>query len=182
MKDWFNKYWWIPSLLIVAGLVWLYFYLRSPKNKISFNFMSQSNLGNLLSSIEGRYAQRGTDKGIGVYLDVPLTTVVNNKGAKEMILNNIAGSLSYQGESILQTKANSQPLQAVKVEAKGTTPVSDTFQVLINGASIKYFRELLGGKKPKLNYNLTAMVANKIYSFRDSTIINETNQPNQQIK
>lgn len=177
MKNWLKTYWWIPALIIVAGVTWAYFYFRSPKKKIAFGFSSPNDLGNLLPTIEGRYASRSTDKGIGIYLDVPLTTLVKNKGARELTLNNIAGSLVYEGESIFQTKADSKALETVKVAGKAQRPVTDTFQILINGKTIKYIKEFIAGNKPKLNYNLTAMVLGDVYSFKDSVILNE-NAPN----
>lgn len=177
MKEWFKKYYWIPLLALIGGGAWAYFYFRKPENRISFGFNSDNDLASLLPVLESRYANRTSDssaqKGIGVYLDVPLTAIVKNRGMKELVLNNIGGTLAYEGENILQTKGDSKALQTVKVEGKGQKPITDTFQVLVNGKTIKYIREQLKGKKPKLNYNLTAMILGDVYSFRDSAILNE---------
>lgn len=172
--QWLKKYWLIPVLLIAGAGTWAYFYFRNPKNRIKFGFNSNSDLRSLLPAIESRYASRSTDKGIGIYLDVPLTAIIKNNSAREVTLNNIAGMLSYEGESIIQTKGDSKVLDNVTVSGKTQKPVSDTFQILINGKTIKFIKEVLKGNKPKLNYNLTAMAFGDVYSFRDSAIINET--------
>lgn len=172
--DFIKKYWWV--LLIVAVLIIAAaLYFKNPKNKIDFSFMSDEDLSGLLPSIQGRYSNASpTEKGIGIYLDVPLTTLVKNKSGKPVTLNNIAGSLSYEGESILQTKAGSDALKEVRVAGKTAQPVTDKFQVLINGKTIKYIKEYLLGKKPKLNYDLTAMILGNVYSFKDATVLNES--------
>lgn len=175
MKQWFKEYWWIPTLILVGGfIVWAYFYFSKPENKIKFAFTSNDNLSNLLPVLQGRYASAGADaeRGLGIYLDVPLTAIIKNKSAKEVVLNNIAGALSYEGENILQTSGNSKKLDEVRVSSKSQTPVTDTFQVLVNGKTIKYVKELLSGKKPKLGYNLNALVGGQVYNFRDSTVLN----------
>lgn len=173
MKELFKKYWWILLLLLLAIAIWIYFYFSNPKNKISFGFNSDNDLAGLLPAIEGRYANAETQRGIGVYLDVPLTAIIKNKSATEITLNNIGGVLSFEGENILQTKGNSVAFQNVVVEGRAQKPVTDTFQVLVNGKTIKYIKEIIKGNKPALNYNITAMVAGDIYSFRDATILNE---------
>lgn len=178
MKESLKKYWWIPVLILLAGAgTWAYFYFRNPKNLIKFGFRSQNDLGNLLSTIESRYANRSTEKGIGIYLDVPLTTIIKNKDAREITLNNISGMLSYEGENIFQTKGDSKALKNVKVAGKSETPVTDTFQILINGKTIKFLKELVKGNKPKLNYDLTAMAFGDAYHFGGTSIMNETIPP-----
>lgn len=177
MKEWLKKYGWIPVLILLAGAgTWAYFYFRNPKNLIKFGFRSQNDLGNLLSTIENRYANRSTEKGIGIYLDVPLTTIIKNKSAREITLNNIAGTLSFEGENIFQTKGDSKVLENVKVEGKGETPVTDTFQILINGKTIKFIKELVKKNKPKIDYDLTAMAFGDAYHFGGSSVVNEATE------
>lgn len=160
-------------MVVIAIAIWAYFYFREPENKVSFSFMTDNDLGDILPAIENSYKNAETQKGLGIYLDVPLTTIIKNKSMREITLNNIAGLLSYEGEPILQTKSGSRAFQEVKVNAKGEKPVTDTFQVLINGKTVKYIKEHLKGNKPRLNYDLSAMVLGDVYSFKDSAIINQ---------
>lgn len=172
VKAWLKEYWIPVTVVAILLLVWAYYYFSSPKNKITFGFNSNDDVKNLLPFLEGRYTNASNERGLGVYLDVPLTAIIKNKSAKDIVLNNIAGSLSYEGQSILQTKANSANLQSVNVNAKTAKPVTDTFQVLVNGSTIKFVKDYLAGKKPKLNYNLTALVAGNLYNFKDSAVLN----------
>lgn len=175
VKEWFKKNWLIPVALIVVGLsLWAIIYFSKPENKIKFDFFTDktNDLSSLLNMLEGRYASRSTEKGLGIYLDVPLTAVIKNKSARDLVLNNLGGSLSFEGQNILQTKSDSTVLQNVNVAGKSSKPITDTFQVLVNGSTIKYIKEIVKGNKPKLNYNLTAMIAGTQYNFRDSTVMN----------
>lgn len=174
IKEIWKKYW---LLIVIAGaglLAWEWSYFSNPKNKISFGFDSDKDLGAILPILQGRVANtnQSAKNGIGIYLDIPLTTLIKNKSAKEIILNNIAGTLSYAGQSILSTKADSNALKNVTVDGKSQKPVTDTFQILVNGSTIKYIQEYLKGNKPKLNYDLTAMIAGNVYSFKDSAVLN----------
>lgn len=181
-KVWLIKYWfiWIPALiLIIGGIIWAVNYFNKPENQIKFGFKSDSNdnLKMLLPMLESRYETNNVNpqaKGIGVYLDVPLTAIVKNKSGKDISLQNIAGALSFEGADILQTKSNSEALKTVNVRAKTEKPVTDTFQILINDKTIKYIKEYLKGTKPKLNYNLSAKLFDNVYSFKDSAILNDT--------
>ena len=169
---WLKTYWFPVTIILVGIGAWAYSYFRKPASKLKFGFMSNNDLSGVLPMIQGRYAGGETEKGIGVYLDVPLTALVKNKGAEEIVLNNLAGTLSFEGENILQTKGDSTKLKTVNVAGKSNTPVTDTFQVLVNGKTIKYIKEVIAGGKPKLGYNLSAMVAGDVYNFRDSTVLN----------
>ena len=180
MKQWFKTYWyiWVPALiLIVWGIIWAINHFSSPEEKVKFGFRSGSDdqLRMLLPMLESRYALRGSDpnaKGIGLYLDVPLTAIVKNKDNKDISLQNIAGTLSYEGSDILQTRQGSNINANVK--ANKEKPVTDTFQILINEKTIKYIKEYLKGTKPKLNYSMSAKLFDDIYTFKDSAILNET--------
>lgn len=173
MKTWLKEYWWIPVTLAIGGAIaWAYFYFRNPKNKISFGLSTKSDLENLLPDLNARISNPN-QKGFGFYLDVPMTLFVKNKSAREMTLNNIAGTVSYEGQTIFQTKSDSTVLQNVTAKGKTPTPVSDTFQVLINGKTVKFIKDYLEGKKPRINYNLNALIKGEQYHFEDSVVMNE---------
>lgn len=171
---WFQKYkWWILVIvLIVAAVLTVLWFTR--KKNISFDFTMGGDLGNILSDLSGRYAARNTEKGIGIYLDVPLTTIISNKSTAAMTLKNIIGSLSYNNEAIVQTNADSAALQSVQVPGKSSTPITDNVQVLINGSSIKFFTELIKGNKPVVKYNVKTTLFGVPYSFSNSTPINRS--------
>lgn len=158
--------------LAVIAVIGFFWWLSRRKN-ISFDFNMGGDLSNILSSVQGRYAQRSTDKGIGVYVDVPLTTIITNKGAGKTILESIMGSISYNGEAILQTKANSPTLQRVEVEGKSIKQITDTVQVLVNPASIKFLTQLVQGKKPLVKYNFSTVIFGKPQAFTNQTEINK---------
>ena len=88
------------------------------RRSISFDFDLGGNLQNLLGIVQGRYADPNNARGAGLYVDVPLTTIVKNNKAAATVLQNILGSISYNGEAILQTKADSTVLQNVTVPGK----------------------------------------------------------------
>lgn len=176
MKQWIKKYGWLVLLAGAGIAIGAYYFFKNPENQIKFGFASDDDLSRLLPSLERNQAGNN-EKGIGLYFDVPLTTIIKNKSAKELTLNNLAGILSYEGEGILQTKGNSVAFKDIKVNAKSQKPVTDTFQVLVNEKTIKYVKEYLKGNKPKLNYNLNAMVLGDVYSFKDSAILNENIPP-----
>lgn len=170
MINFFKKYWWL--VLIVAVILAFSIFLLLRKRNVSFDFNIGGDLGSILSGLQTRMAQGATGKGI--YLDVPLTTVVKNNGSSAIVLKNIIGSLSYNGEQILQTKANSPALANVKVDAKSSTPVTDNIQVLINPATIKFFTELIKGNKPSVQYNFATTLFGVPYSFTNNSTINKS--------
>lgn len=160
----------IIALLVIGVLGALY--IMSRKKAISFDFDLGGNLQNLLGEIQGRYSNPLT-RGAGFYLDVPLTTIIKNKGAAATTLQNILGSISYEGESILQTKADSSVLQNVTVPGRSSTPVTDSVQLLINPSSLKFLRELVQGKKPVVKYNFATTILGKPYQFTNTSTINK---------
>lgn len=172
MKEWFRKYWWFVVALVIIGGLLIWRWTRSPKSKISFGLGTKSDLESLLPDLNTRISNPN-QKGFGFYLDVPMTLFVKNKSAREMTLNNIAGTVSYEGQNIFQTKSDSTVLQNVTAKGKTPTPVSDTFQVLVNSKTVKFIKDYLQKKMPRVNYDLTALIRGEIYHFKDSVVINE---------
>lgn len=175
--NWFKKHYSLMIVLLIVGVILISIWMlnrNKPAKKIEFSFSAGGNLSNLLSTIESRYASsRQSDRGIGIYLDVPLNTFINNKSGKNVTMENIAGNISYEGEAIFQTKASSQVLKKVDVNAKSKKFVTDTFQVLINGKTIKFIREWIKGNRPKVDYMMNATILGVPYLFKNSTVINQ---------
>lgn len=167
-----KKYW--RLILIIAVIVIFSTVLLLRKRNVSFDFTIGGDLGSILGGLSNKLQQGGNEKGIGVYLDVPLTTIVKNNGATSIALKNIIGSFSYNGENVLQTKANSPALANVKVGAKSSTTITDSVQVLLNPSTLKFFTELVKGNKPTVNYNLQTTLFGVPYSFTNSTNINKS--------
>ena len=163
---------WKTLLIILAVIAVVGFlYFMSRRKAISFDFDLGGNLENLLGAVQGRYADPAS-RGAGIYLDVPLTTTVKNKGAGTAILKNILGSISYDGEAIMQTKPDSTVLQNVAVAGKSSTPITDSVQFLINPSSIKFLTELVKGRKPLIKYNFATTISGKPYQFTNTSTIN----------
>lgn len=162
-------------LIVVAALavggVLLY---KMLKKNISFDFNVAGNASDILGLLQSRYgvAQRSGNK-VGLYFDIPITTIVKNNGAAKVVLQNLAGSLSYNAEPIMQTKAASPALANIEVPKKSSKPVTDNVQLLVNESTIKFFKELIKGNKPKVIYNLSTVIAGKPKNFTNSTIINQ---------
>lgn len=160
-------------ILGVGGFLLYWFVFR--KKDISLDFNLGGDLTNILSAVQSGLANppQPNAKGLGIYLDVPLTTIVNNKSAAGIALQNMAGAISYNGDTVLQTNAGSAALQNVQVAAKTSKPVTDNVQVLINPSSVKFIGELIKGNKPSIKYNFGATVAGKPYSLTNTTTINK---------
>lgn len=169
--NWFKKYGLI-TLLIIAAATGLFFLWFNRKKDVSFDFAVGGNAANLLSNLQNRYAQGGAERA-GIYLDVPLTTTVNNQKAGAIVMQNLMGAISYDNETILQTKSDSAALQTVTVPAKGKKSITDSVQVLINGSTIKFFSELVKGNKPKIKYNFNTVIFGKPEQFTNQTTINK---------
>lgn len=137
---------------------------------ISFDFDMGGNLSSIFDLINGRYANAGNEK-IGAYVTVPLTTKIKNDRRVATVLNNIAGSITYDGNPIIQTNAGSSALQNITVPGKTSVPVTDNVQLLINESSVKFLKELISGKNPTIKYNFSAMVKGKPYSFNKTTTL-----------
>lgn len=177
-KHWFIRWGWIVLLILIIAIVVILWYRKDFSDLISFDVDTDKSASGLLDSLEKRYASRQSnvsDKGFGFYLDIPLTLFAKNKSARAVTLQNIAGNISYNGEPIFQTKANSTVLQNVRVDGKNKPPtsVTDTFQVLVNEQTINFVRELIKGKKPSVQYLLKANILGTPYTFENSTIVNK---------
>lgn len=166
MVNW--KYIALAGLALGIIIFAIFMYRR---RSISFDFDLGGNLQNLLGILQNRYADPNA-RGAGLYVDVPLTTIIKNKGAAT-VLQNILGSISYNDQAILQTKADSTALQNVNVPAKTNHPVTDYVQLLINPSSIKFVKELVQGKKPVIKYNFATTIFGKPYQFSNTSTINK---------
>lgn len=162
-------------ILIAMGVIALlvFAWWMSRRKNLSFDFNLGGNLSGILNSVQGKYADPEA-KGIGFYLDVPLTTIITNKGAAATVLNNVLGSISYNGEAIIQTKADSAVLSNVTIPGKTSTPVTDSVQLLINPASINFLTQLVQGKKPAIKYNFGTTILGKPYQFTNKSTINKS--------
>lgn len=164
-----KKYGWIIILAVIAIGFFIY---RRLKQKISFGFSMDSNTQNILNSISGTPVTE-TGRGIGINLDIPVTTIIKNSGAARVVLENIAGSILYNGEPIMQTKQNSAALQSVPIEGKSSAIVTDNLQLLINPSTIKFFTEFIKGNKPQVKYNFSTIVFGKPQIITNQTTINQ---------
>lgn len=167
MVNW--KY--IALAAIALGII-IFAIVMYRRRSISFDFDLGGNFQNLLGILQNRYADPNT-RGAGIYLDVPLTTIIKNKNAAATTLQNILGSISYDGEAIMQTNANSTVLDNVTVPGRSSTPVTDSVQLLINPSSIKFVSELVQGKKPLIKYNFASTIFGKPYQFTNTSTINK---------
>lgn len=167
--------WKYLAIAAVALGIIIFAVIMYRSRSISFDFDLGGNLQNLLGNMQTQYNDPAT-RGAGIYVDVPLTTIIKNKKAANTVLSNILGSLSYDGKAIIQTKADSTVLQNVTVPGKSSVPVTDAVQLLINPSSIKFVRELIQGKKPLINYNFATTIFGKPYQFTNSTPVNKTAQ------
>lgn len=155
-------------VVIVVGIAGVLLYNKLKKS-ISFDFNLGGDVSGILGLLQGFRAQNKA----GIYFDVPLTTIIKNNGAAKVLLQSIAGSVSYNGEPILQTKPSSTALAAVEIAKKSSQSVSDNVQLLVNDSTIKFFTELFKGNKPKVAYNFSSLVGGKFKTFSNSTTINK---------
>ncbi len=158
------------AVIIVLGAVGAYLLYNKLKKNVTFDFNVGGNVSDILSLLQN---SRMNEKA-GIYFDIPFSTIVKNNGNAKVLMQNLAGSVSYGGQQILQTKPNSAALASVEVPKKSQQTVSDNVQVLINEATIKFFTELLKGNKPKVNYNFSSLIGGKLRSFSNTTTINKT--------
>lgn len=162
----------IAVLVIVAGI---FIFRKFFASSIEFDFNLGGDAGSILGLLQSRQAaaERSGERG-GIYFDIPLTTIVKNKGAAKVVLENIAGSVSYDGQPIMQTRPGSSALSNVEVTAKGSSAITDNVQLLVNESTIKLFQELVKGNKPKVLYNFSTMIFGQPKNFSNSTTINKT--------
>lgn len=163
-------------VVVVAGVAAFLLYIKLRKS-ISFDFNVGNNVNDILGLLQSRYAvaQRSENKA-GLYFDIPITTIVKNNGAAKVVLENIAGSVSFNGEPILQTKANNPALANVEVGRKESKPITDNVQLLVNESTIQFFKDLVSGKKPNVIYAFSSVIGGKQKNFTNLTQVNKTNQ------
>lgn len=157
-------------VIILLGVAGAYLLYNKLKKSISFDFNLGGDVSGILDLLQGFRAQNKS----GIYFDIPLTTIIKNNGAAKVLLQSIAGTVSYNGQSILQTKPNSTALAAVEIAKKSSQSVSDNVQLLVNDSTIKFFTELFKGNKPKVAYNFSSLVGGKLKTFSNSTTINKS--------
>lgn len=172
IRTWFGKYWWIvfmPFALVAVVwgvLAWL-------KRNTDINFSVDNSILSLLPQIQGRYAAREAgERGIGVYLSVPLTTIIKNDNPVPLNLKNMSFDLAYEGESIMRTSADSKGV-ASKAISKEETAVTDNVDILINGKTIKFLKSLIQKEKPVIDYDVQTRLYNIPYSFRGSKVMSQ---------
>lgn len=176
MVNFFKKYW-IAIIIVIALIIVGIYLFRRYRQSISFDFSIQENLDTILNSIIGA---RSSDRGAGIYIDIPLTTTVKNKNAAAIVLENIAGSISYNGQSIMQTNPNSPVLREVSVAGKSSASITDNVQVLVNENTIKFFTDLVQGKKPAIKYNFSTNLFGQPKNFTNSSTISPVAGPSGQ--
>lgn len=172
MVSFFKKYWGFVLIILILIAVGIYL-IRRYRQDVDFNFSLGGNLEDLLGNAANKIDQN-TTQGIGFYIDVPLTTVIKNKNAAAIVLNNLQGTIAYNGQSLIQTKPNSAVLSSIEVAGRSSTPVTDNVQLLVNDNTIKFFQELIKGNKPAIKYNLSTMVFGKLKQFTNTTNITKS--------
>lgn len=150
-KKWW--FWLIVILLLIAGGIYLYI-SRLAKN-LEFTFKPGGNLGNLLTLLEGsttRTANGFQTQGFGGYLDMPYKTIIDNANNVGINLKDVFAKVSYNGESVLETKPDSAVLENINIPANAKMfEVNDTIRVLLNGNTIQLIRELIKKSKPTVD-------------------------------
>lgn len=172
----FLKKYWIAILIVVAVIIAAILIIRRYRTSISFDFSLGGNLESILSNITGRF-QDANARGIGFYIDVPLTTIIKNNNAASIVLKNIAGTISYNGESIIQTQPNSASLQEVVVEGRSSFPITDNVKFLVNASTIKFITDLIKGEKPAIKYNFSTLLFGKPTTLTNITTITAVTNP-----
>lgn len=170
--NWLKKYWWVILviiILIIGGiLLW-----RRFGSKIDFDF-NLGKIGNILGEVERRQANppSANERGAGIYLTIPVDTIVKNNNRGSFNMKDAKVNLSYLGETILRTPPDGMGITA-KVGGKGTEPVPQTMEVLINNNTIKFIKEFIQGRKPKIDYLIRTKLFGVPYKFEDSKLVEE---------
>lgn len=156
-------------IAIVAAIVIAILLIR--RKGICFDFDLGGNFTNLLGLLQAKAQDPESQRGLGGYITVPLTTKIKNDRRADTVLNTIAGSIAYDGKPVIQTNPGSASLQSITVPGLSTTPVTDNVQLLINESSVKFIKDLVEGKNPLIQYNFGATVNGKPYSFNKTTTL-----------
>lgn len=168
MINW--KYIAIAIAVIAAIVVGI---LLIKRKSISFDFDLGGNVSDLLGLIQGRMANPANEK-LGLTIDVPLTTNIKNGRKKSVILDSLAGSISYNGVPVMQTNPASTALKNITVPGKESKPITDNVQLLINESTIKFLTELVKGKKVDVQTNFSTVIGGKPYSINKTSTINKS--------
>jgi len=173
-NSWLRRNWYLIFVpLAVIGIGWAF--LKYLEKNTTFDFSFDNKLSNLLGQIEGRYAQRTSEeneRGVGVYLNVPLTTLIKNDNALKLNMKDTIFNLSYEGEPIMRTAPDSNGVD-VAIAKKGTMPVTENVEILINGKTIQFIKKWLKKEHPKVEYNIKTKLFGVPYSFTGEKIIDE---------
>lgn len=151
------KKWWFWLLLIISILVIIgYMYFIKFYKNLKFNFKLGGNLGNILSALENANTPNAnTQRGLGIYIDVPYKTIIDNANKVGINLKDVFAKVSYLGEDVLQTKPDSPVLRDVNIPANAKMfEINDTIQVLINPNTIKLIKALINKAKPQVDITL----------------------------
>ena len=162
------------ALGVLIGIV-IYRWNRYGKN-VDFDF-DFTNIGGIVGQLEqavqteNNSLQKGSpnEKGIGLYLQIPLTTIIKNNKSTNLNLRDALVELSYQGEKIMRTAPDSSGITA-KVPAGEEKSVTENVDVLINGKTLAFAKAFVKGEKPKLDYKIKTKLWGVTYSFQDSKL------------
>lgn len=167
---WLKKYGWIILAIILLVIAGIYAWRRFISN-INFDF-NLRNLTNMLGEIQGRYANPSAQRGMGLYLTVPVDTIIKNSNQGSFNMKDAKIDLSYMGDTILRTAPDSEGVTA-KVGGKDDKPVPTNMEVLINENTIKFVTALIRGQKPQVDYLIKTKLFGLPYSFSNSKVIQE---------
>lgn len=152
LKSW---WFWLIIVLLILGVLATIYFIRFYKN-LKFEFKPGGDLGKLLSVLENFQTSRSTDR-VGIYLDIPYKAIIDNANNVGINLKDLFANISYNGETVLRTKAESSVLNDISIPANVTGfEINDNIEVLINENSIKLIRELMRKSKPEVSINLRA--------------------------
>lgn len=170
--DWLTKYWWVILVIIILIIGGIMLWKRFG-SMIDFDF-NLGGIGNLLGDVERRHANptSANERGAGIYLTLPVDTIVKNNNRGSFNLKDAKVNLSYLGETILRTPPDGAGITA-KVAGKEAEPVPQTMEVLINNNTIKFIKAFIRGEKPKIDYLIKTKLFGVPYSFSDSKLIEE---------
>lgn len=173
-NSWLRRNWYLIFVPVaIIGIGWAF--LAYLKKNTTFDFTFDNQLSNLLNQVEGRYAQRSTEanqKGVGLYLNVPLTTLIKNDNALNLNLKDTLFNLSYEGEPIMRTAPESRGVD-VAVGKKDSKSVTENVEILINSKTIQFIKKWLKKEQPKLAYNIKTRLFGVPYSFTGEKTITE---------
>lgn len=174
IMTWIKKYY--GYVLLALGLLavtGIYLWKRYGKNvDFDFNF---GNIGGVLGALQNKVEGNQQNQKAGLYLQLPITTIIKNNKSSELNLRDALVELSYEGQKIMRTSPDSNGINA-NVKAKSSQPVTENVDVLINGKTLSFLKALAMGEKPKLDYKIKTKIFGVTYSFDSSKIIDQNQQ------